>query len=81
VEALLDVASHPEDAICSMSFNFWHRLARALTIGLHPEPLGEHHTPVLPLLMPQPLKRPAAGSPAPFGLGIPAFMLAICSAL
>jgi hypothetical protein len=48
VEALLDVASHPEDAICSMSFNFWHRLARALTIGLHPEPLGE--------LTPQPLE-------------------------
>jgi transportin-3 len=40
LEALLDVASHPDDAICSMSFNFWHRLARALTIGLHPEPLG-----------------------------------------
>ena len=41
VEALLDVASHPDDAIAAMSFNFWHRLARALTIGLHPEPLGE----------------------------------------
>ena len=40
VEALLDVASHPDDSICSMSFNFWHRLSRALTIGLHPEPLG-----------------------------------------
>ncbi len=40
LEALLDVASHPDAAICSMSFNFWHRLARALTIGLHPEPLG-----------------------------------------
>lgn len=42
VEALLDVASHPDDAICSISFNFWHRLSRALTIGLHPEPLGAH---------------------------------------
>ena len=41
MEALLDVASHPDDAIAAMSFNFWHRLARALTIGLHPEPLGE----------------------------------------
>ena len=40
VEALLDVASHPDDSICSISFNFWHRLSRALTIGLHPEPLG-----------------------------------------
>ncbi len=40
MEALLDVASHPDDSICSISFNFWHRLSRALTIGLHPEPLG-----------------------------------------
>ncbi|KAL4452442.1 hypothetical protein ABPG75_008104 [Micractinium tetrahymenae] len=46
VEALLDVASHPDDSICSMSFNFWHRLARALTIGLHPEPLESEEGPV-----------------------------------
>ncbi|PSC72289.1 transportin-3 isoform X1 [Micractinium conductrix] len=46
VEALLDVASHPEDSICSMSFNFWHRLSRALTIGLHPEPLESEEGPV-----------------------------------
>ncbi|KAI3438282.1 hypothetical protein D9Q98_000717 [Chlorella vulgaris] len=46
VEALLDVASHPDDAICSMSFNFWHRLSRALTIGLHPEPLDTEEAPV-----------------------------------
>ncbi len=31
VEALLQVASHPDDAICSMSFNFWHRLSIHLT--------------------------------------------------
>ena len=29
VEALLAVAAHPE--LAPMSFNFWHRLARALT--------------------------------------------------
>ncbi|EFN54933.1 hypothetical protein CHLNCDRAFT_134668 [Chlorella variabilis] len=46
VEALLDVASHPDDSICSMSFNFWHRLSRALTIGLHPEPLESEEGPV-----------------------------------
>jgi hypothetical protein len=40
VEALLDVAAHPEDAIAAMSFNFWHRLSRALTTGLHPQPLN-----------------------------------------
>lgn len=39
VEALLDVASHPDDSICAVSFNFWHRLSRALTVGLHPQPL------------------------------------------
>ncbi|KAK9863642.1 hypothetical protein WJX84_000245, partial [Apatococcus fuscideae] len=31
VETLLQVASHPDDAICSMSFNFWHRLSVHLT--------------------------------------------------
>ncbi|KAL4538826.1 hypothetical protein Ndes2526B_g02895 [Nannochloris sp. 'desiccata'] len=39
VEALLDVASHLDDSICAISFNFWHRLSRALTVGLHPQPL------------------------------------------
>lgn len=46
VEVLLDVASHPDDAICSMTFNFWHRLGRALTVGLHPEPLESEEAPV-----------------------------------
>eukprot|EP00887_Chlorella_sp_A99_P006855 scaffold2.g6855.t1 len=46
VEALLDVASHPDDSICSMSFNFWHRLGRALTVGLHPEPLESEEGPL-----------------------------------
>lgn len=39
IEALLDVAAHPDDSICAMSFNFWHRLTRTLTRGSHPEPL------------------------------------------
>jgi hypothetical protein len=30
VEAMLDVASYPEDAIAAISFNFWHSLALAL---------------------------------------------------
>lgn len=47
VEALLDVASHPDDSICSMSFNFWHRLSRALTSGLHPQPIGAWLPPCL----------------------------------
>lgn len=39
VEVLLDVAAHPDDDICAVSFNFWHRLSRALTVGLRPQPL------------------------------------------
>ncbi len=41
VEALLDVAAHPEGEVHSVSFNFWHRLARALTTGLQPEGMRE----------------------------------------
>ncbi|KAG2431638.1 hypothetical protein HYH02_013215 [Chlamydomonas schloesseri] len=33
VEALLEVAAYPDFSICSMSFNFWHRLSRFLTSG------------------------------------------------
>ncbi|KAG2426913.1 hypothetical protein HXX76_012699 [Chlamydomonas incerta] len=33
VEALLEVAAYPDFGICSMSFNFWHRLSRFLTSG------------------------------------------------
>lgn len=33
VEALLDVAAFPDQAISSISFNFWHRLMRQLTSG------------------------------------------------
>jgi transportin-3 len=40
VEALLDVAAHPEDEVAAMSFNFWGRLARALTHGSRPESLA-----------------------------------------
>lgn len=39
VDALLDVASHPDDAICAISFNFWHRLSCILTQELRPRPL------------------------------------------
>lgn len=42
VRALLDVAAFPDDSICAISFNFWHRLAHALTSGFsQPEPLDE----------------------------------------
>eukprot|EP00878_Enallax_costatus_P020398 GHUV01021558.1.p1 GENE.GHUV01021558.1~~GHUV01021558.1.p1 ORF type:complete len:515 (+),score=87.61 GHUV01021558.1:142-1545(+) len=34
VEALLDVTAHPEQDIYSMSFSFWHKLSRQLTIGV-----------------------------------------------
>jgi transportin-3 len=44
VDALLDVASHPDDSICAMSFNFWHRLTMALTTGIHPQPVGFNGT-------------------------------------
>ena len=33
VEALLEVAAYPDQAISSISFNFWHRLMRQLTSG------------------------------------------------
>ncbi len=33
VEALLDVAAYPDQAISGISFNFWHRLMRHLTTG------------------------------------------------
>ena len=33
VEALLEVAAYPDQAISSITFNFWHRLMRQLTSG------------------------------------------------
>ena len=33
VQALLDVAAHPDDAICQMSYNFWHSLSMVLIHG------------------------------------------------
>ncbi|KXZ44767.1 hypothetical protein GPECTOR_62g882 [Gonium pectorale] len=33
VEAMLEVAAYPDFSICSMSFNFWHRLSRQLLSG------------------------------------------------
>lgn len=35
VEALLEVAAYPDQAISAISFNFWHRLMRRLTLGEH----------------------------------------------
>lgn len=31
VQAMLEVAAFPEDSICTISFNFWHRISRLLT--------------------------------------------------
>jgi hypothetical protein len=31
-EALLEVAAFPDDGICAICFNFWHKLARQLVI-------------------------------------------------
>ena len=42
VEALLEVAAHPDDGICAISFNFWHRLSRTLTAPSSPQPLFGH---------------------------------------
>uniref|UniRef100_A0A7S0WIF6 Importin N-terminal domain-containing protein n=1 Tax=Chlamydomonas leiostraca TaxID=1034604 RepID=A0A7S0WIF6_9CHLO len=36
VEAMLEVAGHPDHTIASMSFNFWHKLAKALSSGFSP---------------------------------------------
>lgn len=33
VQAMLEVAAFPEDSICAISFNFWHRVSRLLTSG------------------------------------------------
>lgn len=38
VEALLDVAAYPDQAISAISFNFWHRLMRRLVLGEHSAP-------------------------------------------
>ncbi|CAG9460545.1 unnamed protein product [Pedinophyceae sp. YPF-701] len=32
VEAMLEVAGHPDDTICAISFNFWHRLSVELCV-------------------------------------------------
>lgn len=39
VEAALEVASYPDNDVCAISYNFWHRLSRAVTVGLVPQPL------------------------------------------
>lgn len=35
VEAMLDVAAYPDQAISAISFNFWHHLMRRLTLPEH----------------------------------------------
>ena len=44
VEALLEVAAFPDQAISSISLNFWHRLMRQLTSGFS-EPEATAGTP------------------------------------
>jgi len=36
VQAMLDVAAFPDDSICAISFNFWHRVSRLLTSDFSP---------------------------------------------
>ncbi|GFH28117.1 importin N-terminal domain-containing protein [Haematococcus lacustris] len=44
VEALLEVAAHPEARVAALSFNFWHKLAKALTSGWGPRDVGADST-------------------------------------
>ena len=46
VEALLDVAAYPDQAISTISFNFWHRLMRRLVLGEHTT-LAQHDKEVI----------------------------------
>ena len=46
VEALLDVAAYPDQAISTISFNFWHRLMRRLVLGDH-STLAQHDGEVI----------------------------------
>jgi len=53
VQALLDVAAHPDDAICQMSYNFWHSLSMVLIHGPdagedEDEGPGARHKPLPP---------------------------------
>lgn len=47
VEALLDVLAHPDDDICNISLNFWHRLTRALTVGLEASNIFSEQNPAI----------------------------------
>lgn len=52
VEALLEVAAFPDDSICAMTFNFWHRLSCDLTSSFSPasslqQPNGSHQVVLL----------------------------------
>ena len=37
VEAMLEVVSHPDNDVFSMTFGFWYRLSRILTCGVDPD--------------------------------------------
>ena len=44
VQALLEVAAYPDQAISAISFNFWHRLMRHLTSGFSQSQVdGQQH--------------------------------------
>lgn len=70
VEALLQVASHPDDGICSMSFSFWHRLSVHLTSSFSSGRKSRNNSQVgclsSPLLLPgilvNPCQRPYQAS-------------------
>eukprot|EP00889_Picochlorum_renovo_P003406 jgi/Picre1/30436/NNA_005800.t1 len=47
VEALLDVCRYPDMEVCSVSFNFWHRLSYILSSGKKPHSL-KWEGPALP---------------------------------
>jgi hypothetical protein len=50
VEALLDVTAHPEHDIFSMSFGFWHKVSRQLSVAsLQQEQQQQQQTPGSPI--------------------------------
>jgi transportin-3 len=73
--ALLDVAAHPDDGVAATSFNFWHRLARALLAGAGRGPPGRPGTPGTPAAAPHP---PPPPSPA-IAAFTPAYEALVCA--
>ncbi|QDZ19988.1 ARM repeat domain-containing protein [Chloropicon primus] len=56
VEAMLEVASHPDNEVSSMTFGFWYRLSKILVIGVDPDTemkvLGEMRQPLIEMFNP-----------------------------